>query len=124
MATPPGRGYIPAMVPSLVRRALAAAMLLVVAVGGGGMPALDALVFHGPTRLVESLRSHYEASDSCHSDGCSIRSDVQPSAAGSLPPAAPAVVAVEQVELAPFGESLSSSISSFRYLSRAPPVAA
>jgi hypothetical protein len=112
------------MVRGLVRRSLALAMLFVVAVGGGGMPALDALVFHGPTRVMESFRSHYESSGSCHSDGCSIRSDVQPGVAGSLPPCAPAVVAVAQLQLAPIGESLSGSISSLRYLSRAPPVAA
>jgi hypothetical protein len=112
------------MARSLVQRLVASAMLFVVAVGGGGMPALDALVFHGPSRLIESFRSHYEASGSCHSDACSIRSDVQPGVSGGLPPTAPAVVAVEQLAPAPFGESVSSTAITLRYLSRAPPVAA
>jgi hypothetical protein len=108
---------------SLVRRLLASAMLFVVAVGGGGMPTLDALVFHGPSRLAGSLRTHYEASSSCHSDGCSIRSDASPRVLGDAPPQAPAVVAVEQLDPVPFGESIPGSSISLRYLSRAPPAA-
>ena len=110
------------MISGLVRRLLASAMLFVVAVGGGGMPALDALVFHGPTRLSESFRSHYEASGACHNDGCSIRSDVQPSVSGTVPPRAPSVLVTSDVALVPFGEPISSSTVILRYLSRAPPV--
>jgi hypothetical protein len=109
------------MVTSLVRRLLASAMLFVVAVGGGGMPALDALVFHGPSRLVGSLRTHYEAASSCHGDGCSIRSDVSPRVLGDLPPQAPAIVPVKQVEPTLVGKTVPSSTISLRYLSRAPP---
>jgi hypothetical protein len=103
------------------RRFLASAMLCVVGVGGGGMPTLDALVFHGPTRRAESFRSHYEASDSCHADGCSIRSDVQPRSMGDRSPQAPLVVAVALVAAAPFRESVVGVSVSLRYFSRAPP---
>ena len=112
------------MVWSLVCRLLASAMLCVVAVGGGGMPVLDALVFHGPSRLVESFRPHYETSSSCHGDGCSIRSDASPRVLGDSAPQAPAIVTVEQLEPIPVGESVHSSTISLRYLSRAPPVSA
>ncbi len=109
---------------SLVRRLLATAMLCVVGVGGGGMPTLDALVFHGPSRLVESLRPHYEASSACHGDGCSIRSEAQPRILGDRPPEAPPVVAVQHVELASFREPVLRGSPSLRYFSRAPPVVA
>jgi hypothetical protein len=111
------------MVTSLVRRLLASALLLVVAGGGGGMPVLDALAFHGPSRLSESLRTHYEASSSCHGDGCSIRSDAAPRVLGDHAPQAPRVVAAEQIQLVPVGESVPRSGISLQYLSRAPPTA-
>ena len=109
------------MVMLLVRRLVASATLFLVAVGGGGMPVLDGLVFHGPSRLAESLRSHYEASSACHGDVCSIRSDAQPRTPGDLPPQGLAVVALEQPEPVPCGESIPSSAISLQYLSRAPP---
>ena len=109
------------MVRCLVRRMVSAALLLVVGAGGGGLPMLDTLVFHDPDRLAEAFRAHYEASSSCHSDGCSIRSEAQPRILGDLPPQAPAVVAVEQLEPAPVGETVPSSTISVHYLSRAPP---
>ena len=109
------------MVQAAIRRSLASVMLCVIAFGGGGMPALDALVFHGPTRLVESLHSHYEASSSCHSDGCSIRSDAQPRVLGDLPPQAPAAIMLEHPEPVRSGESVPRSSITLRYLSRAPP---
>src|SRR6185436_1973767 len=104
------------MARSLVRRLVASAMLLMVAVGGGGMPVLDVLVFHGPTRLSESLQSHYEAGSGCHADGCSIRADAAPKVLGDPAPRAPAVVAVEQVEPVSFGESIPSRGLSLQYL--------
>jgi hypothetical protein len=108
---------------SLVRRLLALAMLLVIGGGGGDMPALDALVFHGPSRLAESLRTHYEASSGCHSDGCSIRSDAAPRVLGNHAPQAPSVVAIEQLEPISVGASVPSNGIFLPYLSRAPPSA-
>ena len=110
------------MVISLVRRFLSLAMLLVVGGGGGGMPVLDSVAFHGG-RLSESFRTHYEASSSCHADGCSIRSDVAPRVLGDHAPQAPAVVATELVEPVPVGATVPSSRITLHYLSRAPPSA-
>ncbi|HEU5217829.1 MAG TPA: hypothetical protein VFU23_04175 [Gemmatimonadales bacterium] len=109
------------MVRSLVRRLLAATMLLVVALGGGGMPALDALVFHGPSRVAESFQSHYEASSGCHNDGCSIRSDAAPRILADPAPDAPPVIALRWSDPAHTGASVPGSAITLRYLSRAPP---
>ena len=111
------------MMLSLARRFLASAMLCIVAMGGGGMPVLDTLAFHGPSRLAESFQSHYEAGSDCHADGCSIRSDAAPRVLGDHAPEAPAVVSVVQPEPVPTGSSVPSSSISLRYLSRAPPSA-
>ena len=112
------------MVRELVRRVVALALALVVGAGGGRMPSLDALVAHGPSRLVESLQSHYETASDCHGDACSIGSDVQPRILGHLPPRAPAAGLVEQAKPAPLEESAPQSTLSLSYLSRAPPLLA
>lgn len=111
------------MVMSLVRRLLALALLLVVAGGGGGLPVLDAVAFHGPSRLSESFRTHYEASSSCHADGCSIRSEAAPRILEDHAPAAPRVVAIRELQPVPVRETASSPTVSLPYLSRAPPAA-
>ncbi len=110
------------MVRSLVRRFLASAMLLIVAVGGGGMPVVDTLAFHGPARLAESFQSHYEAGNGCHADGCSIRSDAAPQVLGNPSLEAPAVTSVVQAEPVSSGRTVPSSRISLHYLSRAPPL--
>lgn len=111
------------MIRSLARRFLASAMLFIVAVGGGGMPVLDILGFHGSTRIAESFQSHFEAGTDCHADGCSIRSDAAPQAVGDPSPTAPAVLSVVQPEPVLTGSAVPSSSISLRYLSRAPPSA-
>lgn len=111
------------MIRSLARRSLASALLFLVAVGGGGMPVLDSLGLHGPSRLADSYQSHFEAGTDCHADGCSIRSDAAPRVLGDFAPKAPAVVSAVWPESVPSGSSVASSSISLRYLSRAPPSA-
>ena len=46
----------------LLRRLISALLLAVVAVGGGRLPMVDALVFHEQVGDGESFRSHFEGS--------------------------------------------------------------
>lgn len=109
------------MVRAPVRRVVALALALVVGAGGGRMPSLDALVAHGPSRLVESHQAHYETASDCHGDACSIGSDVQPRVLGHMPPRAPAAGPFEPAKPASLDESAPRSAPYLSYLSRAPP---
>lgn len=112
------------MVGTSVRRVVSAALLFVIGFGGGGLPILDGLFFHGPDRLAESFRPHYEASStSCHADGCSVRSPVQSRVVGEGAAAPRVIVPFAQVvEFEPDTPMAGVQIS-FSYLSRAPPSA-
>jgi hypothetical protein len=110
------------MVRTLVRRLVATVLLGAVAVGGGGMPVLDALVFHGPSRVAEAFRPHYEASSTCHGDGCSVRALAQSRFDTDRPVFELTAVAVHTVADIPLGASTAPLITAHRYLSRAPPL--
>lgn len=88
------------------------------------MPILDGLFFHGPDRLAESFRPHYEASSaSCHADGCSVRSLAQSRVVGESAAAPKVFVPFEQVlEFEP-ATPLAGMQVGLSYLSRAPPSA-
>ena len=62
------------MALQLVRKVLASLLLLVLTAGGGGMPAVDALLFHRSAQDAGTFRPHFEATSACHADGCSARS--------------------------------------------------
>jgi|KBSSwiStaDraftv2_1062776.scaffolds.fasta_scaffold16772_4 hypothetical protein len=62
------------MVRCLLGRSISLLLLALVAVGGGRLPTVDALVFHEGVANSEAFRSHFEASSACHDDGCSVRS--------------------------------------------------
>jgi hypothetical protein len=110
------------MVRSLVRRLVASALLFVVGAGGGGLPILDTLVFHGPDRLAEAARPHYEASSaSCHADGCSVRSLAQSRVLGDGWTTVRIVTPAESsIDVEPAEPDFAVSVS-HPYLSRAPP---
>jgi len=110
------------MVRSLLRRVVSAALLLVVGAGGGSLPILDGLFFHGPDRLAEAFLPHYEASSSsCHADGCSVRSLAQSRVLGEAQPAPIVVAPFERgVEFEPDARRSGAQVS-LAYLSRAPP---
>ena len=59
---------------SWVGRLGAILLIALVAMGGGRLPTVDALVFHETVADQGSLGAHFEASSACHDDGCSVRS--------------------------------------------------
>jgi hypothetical protein len=90
--------------------------------GGGELPALDALLFHGGRSVAVTERTHFETSAGCHADQCAIR------ATAHHPPVTPTVV-VSALELSEPPAIVPSSnparpLSAFPILqpfSRAPP---
>jgi len=112
------------MVWPLVRRVVASVLLFVVSAGGGGLPIMDGIFFHGPDRLAEAFRPHYEASSaSCHGDGCSFRSLAQSRVMGEGPLQVRLVSPLEQLIPAVYAEPALFGNLTLRYLSRAPPSA-
>ncbi len=84
------------MLRLLLSRLLATALVLSIGAGGGGLPMVDALIFHSSGQGPELFRPHYEATSGCHADGCAIRSSAQqsrfvlglaPAVVSSIPPA-------------------------------------
>lgn len=113
------------MVRSVVRRMVSAALLLVVGAGGGGLPMLDTLVFHGPDRLAEAFRPHYEASSSsCHGDGCSVRSLSQTRLLSDGWSVVRVVVPFQSLVDVESVDPVSAVRLASPYLSRAPPLSA
>src|SRR6185436_4961533 len=82
------------MLGLLVRRVVSLFLLAIVAVGGGRLPTIDALVFHDSVEGSGSLGSHFEAGSGCHEDGCSVRSVAHES---RLPP----LLATPALDIAP-----------------------
>jgi hypothetical protein len=111
------------MVRELFRRLFSALLLALVAVGGGRLSTVDALVFHEGSAETDGFQSHFEASSGCHEDGCSMRSTAHESRPGpSL--AAPAIHAAlpESVGAAPPVPDVPPRLASSSHLSRAPPL--
>ena len=110
------------MARDFVRRVISVLLLAVVAVGGGRLPTIDALVFHEAIANPETFRSHFEASSACHEDGCSVRSVAHES---RLFPTlgTPAVMAdaPENESLAPALPAPPPTPTPSSHLSRAPP---
>lgn len=110
------------MVASLVRRLVSAALLFVVGAGGGGLPIVDGIFFHGPDRLAEAFRPHYEASSaSCHGDGCSFRSLAQSRVISQGSLQVRLVAPLKHLIAAVGAEPVLPRDVTLRYLSRAPP---
>src|SRR5258706_6880767 len=51
-------------------RLLAFLLIVMITGGGGGLPVLDALIYHSRGSAPEDWRAHYEANSGCHADGC------------------------------------------------------
>jgi hypothetical protein len=121
---PRGRGgYIASMHRTLARALVSATLIAVIGGGGGGLPALDALLYHRSGDAAEALRPHYEATSGCHVDRCLIRSPAQetrylpaplPAKLVSLPP--------EDTASRPSSDSVRPRLLSHPRHSRAPPV--
>lgn len=110
------------MVRSLLGRLVSAALLLIVGAGGGGLPILDTVVFHGPDRLAEAFRPHYEASSaSCHGDSCSVRSLTQTRPLGDDSPPVLLADPLELLTSISAAQPVLGRNGTLRYLSRAPP---
>lgn len=112
------------MARSLFRLLACAILVFVIGAGGGGLPILDGLFFHGPDRLAESHRPHYEASSAfCHADGCSVHSLAQSRVVGEGTAAPPGIVPFPGVVAFEQATPMAGVQVSFSYLSRAPPSA-
>jgi len=61
----------------MLRGLCSAFLILCFTGGGGGLPVLDGVIFHGRDQGTEILRSHFEATSGCHADGCTVRSVAQ-----------------------------------------------
>ena len=61
---------------SWTSRLVSALSIALIAAGGGSLPVLDGLLFHG-RGTPETSRAHFEAGSGCHADGCGIRSTAQ-----------------------------------------------
>jgi hypothetical protein len=113
------------MVRSLVRRALSAVLMLLVSGGGGGLPVLDAALFHGFGPGPDEPRPHYEATSGCHTDRCTVRSLAYDLRCTPDLPTPPPVAVVSVVPLERRLPSASPRPAApLPTLSRAPPVAA
>jgi len=111
------------MVRGLLCRLVSILLLAVVAVGGGRLPTVDALVFHEAVANAEIFRSHFEASSACHADGCSVRSIAHESRLSpSLGTPALKVAAPGDEVLTPAIPAPRSALPSSSHLSRAPPL--
>jgi len=112
------------MVGSLVRRLVAAGLLLLLGAGGGGLPVLDATLFHSLTGRTEPFRAHYEATSGCHADGCALRSTAQGSRfTAALPSTGLAIAVPERQAIRPAPQPLLIAAQPLRHFSRAPPTA-
>jgi len=110
------------MLRSLLRRLAATGLLLLMGAGGGGLPVLDATLFHSLSERSEPFRAHYEATSGCHADGCALRSTAQESRFAPVLPATGLAVPAPETEVTPpvlQPVPLASQI--LRHLSRAPP---
>src|ERR1051325_606739 len=105
------------------RWVLSVSLIATVGGGGGGLPALDAVLYHGSGDAAEAVRPHYEATSGCHIDRCQIRSPAQetrylpallPAKLGSLPP--------EDTASRPSSDSVRPRLLLHPRHSRAPPV--
>jgi hypothetical protein len=110
------------MARGLLSRLSSVGLILLMAGGGGSLPVLDGLLFHRGERVAAALRPHFEATGSCHADGCTIRSTAQQ--ARLVPPAEPVgrMIAVPEspsTERIPL--VLVSKVLAGQQLSRAPP---
>ncbi|HEV8612563.1 MAG TPA: hypothetical protein VGQ73_03570 [Gemmatimonadales bacterium] len=110
------------MLRILVSRLVCTTLIVMLSGGGSGLPVLDGLIYHTRGRTAVDSRSHYEATGSCHSDVCSIRSTAsQARFTPALVPAgsivsAPEIWLFDRVAPAPFSNSPFG-----QPLSRAPP---
>ncbi len=111
------------MIGMLVRRVVSLLLLAVVAVGGGRLPTVDALVFHEAVANPETFGSHFEASSACHDDGCSVRSVTHESRfTPSIGTPAVKAAAPENDVPPPAIPAPSPAATSTSNLSRAPPL--
>src|ERR1043166_4536579 len=111
------------MFRTLARWVLSVSLIATVGGGGGGLPTLDALLYHGSGDAAEALRPHYEATSGCHADRCPIRSPAQETR--DLPAPLPAkLVSLPREDTAsrPSSDSVRPCLLSHPPHSRAPPV--
>jgi hypothetical protein len=97
-------------------------LILVMGSGGGELPALDGMLFHGHRAVPVTMTSHVEAWGGCHADQCTIRTTAQHR------PLTPAVAVPtlkvsepEAVATPSFGAELLPAFPVFQPFSRAPP---
>lgn len=111
------------MVRCLLGRSFSVLLLVIVAVGGGRLPTVDALVFHEGVDNPSALQSHFEASSACHDDGCSVRSVAHESRLSTwLGTPALKSTAPDDTVLPPFVPALPPVPAGTSQLSRAPPL--
>lgn len=112
------------MLRSVVRRLVATGLLLLLGAGGGGLPVLDATLFHSLSERIEPFRAHYEATSGCHADGCALRSTAQGSRfTATLPPTGLATHLPERLVIRPALQPVLVAAQPLRHFSRAPPTA-
>jgi len=106
---------------SWTSRLVAALSIALIGAGGGSLPVLDGLLFHG-RGTPETSGAHFEAGSGCHADGCAIRSTAQHvrlvPAVGAPSQLTPSVDLSPAPRLRPV---LLSRVPSGQPLSRAPP---
>jgi hypothetical protein len=110
------------MLRTLARGLLSASLIGLVGGGGGGLPALDVLLYHRSFGAAEAARPHYEATSGCHADRCAIFSTASQSRSVLGVPVA-GVSAAPSGEAAPLPTraALHASVPPPHYFSRAPP---
>jgi hypothetical protein len=65
------------MLRDWLSRVVSAGSIVLIGIGGGSLPVLDVVLFHGREPVPESSGAHYEATSGCHADVCAIRSTAQ-----------------------------------------------
>ncbi len=111
------------MVRRPLSRLLCAGFILLMSGGGGDLPALDGLLFHGREPVPLTVPAHFEASGGCHADQCPIRSTAQQSRLTSAVASGPCEgVAPESIPPLPAQPELRADASLSQPFSRAPPI--
>ena len=111
------------MARGLFSRLCSTALILLLAGGGGTLPVLDGLLFHRGDRVAAALRPHFEATGSCHSDSCTIRSTAQQARfAFTAAPDCRVIAAPEHPVVGKVPRVFHSKVLVGRQLSRAPPL--
>lgn len=110
------------MIRCLLGRSISVLLLAIVAVGGGRLPTVDALVFHEGVANPTAFQSHFEASSACHDDGCSVRTTAHETRLSSSFGTAPLKSLAPDDDVLPrFAPALPPAPAETSQLSRAPP---